>query len=172
MEQKQKLDTSVSRVYWLRYSEGLCSIGLKCCTSNLQRTKILPRNVWFLGSGIKALVYLFQLLQNFTCHIIYSYCKSTCAEKTIKLQSVLRNALKFRVPVRHGWIQNDREQVRDSWMSGQTAPATVLQLLFFSSRTSWSSRLPNCSAAALWLVWSVQIYAGSPSVTTGEKKKL
>ena len=42
---------------------------------------------------------------------------------------------------------------------------------FFSSCTT-SSRFPNCCAAVLWLVWSAQTCSGSPSVTTGEKKKL
>ena len=43
---------------------------------------------------------------------MYGYCKSTQAdlEQTIKLHSIFSE---IPSPLRHDWIQNDREQVRD-----------------------------------------------------------
>ena len=57
----------------------------------------------------------------------------------------LENCPEIPSPLRHGWIQ-DENKLGTDWMSGQPAPATVLELLCCSCTRS--CRLPNCSCLA------------------------
>ncbi|CAH3143072.1 unnamed protein product [Porites evermanni] len=57
----------------------------------------------------------------------------------------LENCPEIPSPLRHGWIQ-DENKLGIDWMSGQPAPATVLELL--SCSCTRSCRLPNCSCLA------------------------
>ena len=80
----------------------------------------------------------------------------------------LENCPEIPSPLRHGWIQ-DENKLGIDWMSGQPAPATVLQLL---SCSCTKSCIGSRTIAALRMVLSAQTCAGSPIVTTGEKNKL
>ena len=80
----------------------------------------------------------------------------------------LENCPEIPSPLRHGWIQ-DENKLGIDWISGQPAPATVLQLL---SCSCTKSCIGSRTIAALRMVLSAQTSAGSPIVTTGEKNKL
>ena len=118
-KKKQKLDTSASRVYWLRYSECLCWTGLDCCTYNLQSHRIDYNGIWALRGqqhipsknltyepptpppspgGTGTLRWSISVASEFHLSYYVGYCKSTRVVQTIKLHSIVRTALKFRVP--------------------------------------------------------------------------